>query len=535
MIEKLVIENFLQFESLAFDLDPELNILVGNNDAGKSTVIQALEMVLAGRIGGRSLEPELSPFWFTQSAVENYLSGIIAGNQVEPPTIVIEVYFRDDAALARLKGKNNSLARDVPGIRLEVSLDRAYSAEYAAYISEPTAVKSVPIEFYRVDRRDFAGESVVGTRALVTAVVIDASTLRLQSGTDYYLRKSISQNLTPEARAKLSLAFRSHREGLLSDPAFVAANAQLGSERTTLSKKSLALSTDSSARASWESGIIPHLDGIPFSQIGQGEQSAFKILLALEKSASDRNVVMIEEPENHLSHSNLNTLIGLIRERSVGQQLVLTTHSSFVLNKLGVEKLRLISNGTVGVLNGLEADTQSYFLRLSGYDTLRMVLARAVILVEGPSDELVVQKAYVQKYGCMPLEDGVDVMSVQALAFKRFLALGQALGCKIAVVTDLDDDASDAKARKRFEAFERDGVVRGFVGQAPNGRTLEPQLVAAAGRDLLNAVFKTDFDTDDLLQNYMTAEKTEAALAVFSYADTIPMPNYIDEAIAFVK
>ena len=36
----------------------------------------------------------------------------------------------------------------------------------------------------------------------------------------------------------------------------------------------------------------------------------------------------------------------------------------------------------------------NYFKKLPGYDTLRLVLAKRVILVEGPSDELVVQRAY---------------------------------------------------------------------------------------------------------------------------------------------
>lgn len=535
VIEKLVVRNFLQFESLDVDFDPELNIFVGDNDAGKSTVLQALEMVLTGRVSGRPIDGELSPFWFTQSVVADYIAGLTSGASTPAPAILIEAYFRDSDVLARIKGKNNLYGVDSAGIRLTIGLDSAYAEEYAAYIADPHAVKSVPIEFYRVERMDFAGESTYGSRPLVTAVVIDASTLRLQSGTDYYLRKSIAAHLTPEARAKLSLTFRSSRDELLNEPAFIAANALLSVERKTLSQKSLTLAADVSARASWETSIVPHLDSIPFSQVGQGEQSAFKILLALEKTGQDRHIVMVEEPENHLSHSKLNQLIALLSERSSGQQLILTTHSSFVLNKLGIDKLRLVSSGKVSSLGALSADTKSYFLRLSGYDTLRMVLARAVILVEGPSDELIVQKAYFQEYKRMPLEDGIDVLSVQSLAFKRFLELGRELGCKVAVVTDLDDTNSDAKARKRFEGFEVPGKMRGFVGEVADGKTLEPQLIAAAGRGALNALFETSFGSDEELRKYMTSQKTEAALKIFEHPGPVMMPKYIQDSVAFVK
>jgi len=41
-----------------------------------------------------------------------------------------------------------------------------------------------------------------------------------------------------------------------------------------------------------------------------------------------------------------------------------------------------------------------------------MILCRKAILVEGPSDELIVQKAYSKQKDRLPIEDEVDVISV---------------------------------------------------------------------------------------------------------------------------
>ncbi len=41
-----------------------------------------------------------------------------------------------------------------------------------------------------------------------------------------------------------------------------------------------------------------------------------------------------------------------------------------------------------------------------------MILASQTLLVEGPSDELVVQKAFLPTHGRLPLEAGVEVISV---------------------------------------------------------------------------------------------------------------------------
>ena len=67
-------------------------------------------------------------------------------------------------------------------------------------------------------------------------------------------------------------------------------------------------------------------------------------------------------------------------------------------------------------LADLLPDTKDYFMKLPGYNTLRLILSSKTILVEGPSDELIVQKAYKKKYGKLPLEDGVDVISVGCLS-----------------------------------------------------------------------------------------------------------------------
>ena len=58
-------------------------------------------------------------------------------------------------------------------------------------------------------------------------------------------------------------------------------------------------------------------------------------------------------------------------------------------------------------LTTLPEDTQEYFKRLPGYDTLRFILSDKVILVEGPSDELFVQKAYRKQMIMLPIEDGL--------------------------------------------------------------------------------------------------------------------------------
>jgi putative ATP-dependent endonuclease of OLD family len=60
-----------------------------------------------------------------------------------------------------------------------------------------------------------------------------------------------------------------------------------------------------------------------------------KIKLSLDdRNIQKSNIVLIEEAENHLSFPKLNQLIKYISDSHNNKQIVISTHSSFVANKL---------------------------------------------------------------------------------------------------------------------------------------------------------------------------------------------------------
>ena len=162
-------------------------------------------------------------------------------------------------------------------------------------------------------------------------------------------------------------------------------------------------------------------------------------------------------------------------------------------------------------------------------------------MLEGDSDELVVQRAYVDaNKGRLPIQDGIDVISV-GTAFLRFLELANKLAIPVAVVTDNDGDA-DAVAKKYasyhgsaniricFDSVVDTGTLK-IKDKPYNYNTLEPKLLKANNFAALNGVLKTSAKTDDELRVHMRANKTDTALAIFNSKTTINFPDYIIKAI----
>lgn len=547
VIDKVVIQNFKSFRSkFTLDLNAGLNIIVGDNEAGKSTILEAINLALTGLYNGRYLHNELSQYLFNESSVSEYITSLMNDQPMHPPAILIELYISggEEKEIAFMLGNGNSEKKPFSGISLKVEFNEKYKPEYEALIKGGD-VQTIPIEYYHVMWKTFDRSDSITARSIpLKSAFIDSSSARHQNGSDIYIGKIIKELLSPEEIVSVSQSHRKMKEHFMTDAPIKAINKKI-SVASKISEKEVSISVELSSKNAWESGLTTYLDDIPFHFIGRGEQSIVKTNLALaHNKAQGANVILIEEPENHLSHTKLNQLIKTVKDSCENKQIIVTTHSSFVANKLGLGDLILLSNKKTLKLNELSAGTKSFFEKIAGYDTLRLMLCDKAILVEGDSDELVVQKAYqVQNKGRLPIEDSIEVISV-GVSFPRFLEIADKLIKTVCVVTDNDGDVAAIKKKydsylgknKKenikicYDEFEDEGKLK--IGKKDfNYNTLEPKLLKANSLEVLNKVLGVTYAQIDDLHRYMRNNKTDCALRVFETEVPINYPQYILDAI----
>ncbi|WP_245363041.1 ATP-dependent nuclease [Neorhizobium galegae] len=526
-IERVIISNYRALKATEVVFDAEVNVVVGNNEAGKSTLLEAINLALKCQLNRRNAQYELHPFLINAEAIADFVAAHKSGKPTAPPKATIEVFFRMADEVADLVGSMNSRKADAPGITLTIKLDENFLPEYRAFVSDTDVLNSIPIELYEIEWMAFSGEPLTPQKIQLKSVLVDPSNSPNAYAANKYVLDIVRDYLTKSQAGELSLAYRTMRDRFQEDTRITALNEDLKGKQGVVSSKVLSVAMDTTTRSSWETGIMPHLDDIPFPLVGKGEQNSVKIKLAIE-AAEKCGVILIEEPENHLSHTNLGKLVSHLAERCKGRQLIISTHSSFVLNRLGIDHVLMFNGRTAITLNHLDPKTKAYFQRLPGHDTLRLILAKRSILVEGPSDDLIVQIGYRQRYGKLPLEDGVEVISV-GTSFSRFLEIAQHLKLDVDVVRDNDGDAAGKKAA--FAKFENEDTIHINIDDDDTARTLEPQLIKANGLPKMNQMLGIEFPDTDLLLEYCTNNKTEAALLLYERAKDLNIPKYIANAI----
>lgn len=541
-IKKIIIKNFKCFKDFSFELNKHMNILVGNNNEGKSTILEAIHLCLTGIFRGKYLRNNLTQDIFNNEIVNNYIEDVKINKNVTLPEMLIELYFEDADPI--LNGMENSQNKNESCISLCVKFDTRYQEEYQI-LKEKEEIVTLPIEYYKIDWKNSADKDITARTIPIKSILIDTSDANIRNGSDNCIARIVKDKLEEKEIIDISQAYRKIRDIFIKDSTIKSINTRL-SEESHFLDNTIEIDVEMLNRNDWEKAIITKINEVPFDYIGKGEQSSLKIELSLtNKRAENSGILLIEEPENHLTYAKLNKLINDISKLGKEKQIFITTHSSFVANKLGIENLELLNNKLLTKFENLTEDTRKFFIKKPGYDTLRFLLCKKAILVEGDADELIIQKAYFDKHKKLPIEDEIEVISV-GTTFLRFLELADLLKKETVVVTDNDGDieALEKKYKNYIRlnkkeyveiCYDKETHINQGTLKKNNGNfnydTLEPCMVRANNLKTLNKILKQDFQTEDELIKYMVNNKTECALEIFKSNENINYPIYIEEAI----
>lgn len=247
---------------------------------------------------------------------------------------------------------------------------------------------------------------------------------------------------------------------------------------------------------------------------------AAELLFLKEVIKGSLNLCLIEELEAHL-HPQAQMKIIESLSRQEGVQFILTSHSPNLASKLPLESLIVCKGDNVYPLRKGETllDNRDYAFLEHFLDVTKtnLFFAKGIILVEGWAEEILIP-VIAKKMGCDLTKKEVSIINVGSTAFLRFAKIftrkspDQDMQIPVSLVTDLD---CRPKLQTNGNALDlnEDGSVQFDSEQETNARNSKKQNFKEIETDNIKAHISDDWTLEwCLYESSLLKGKFEAAV-----------------------
>ncbi len=517
VITKLKLHNFRRFSKLVVDFDEQMNLLIGDNESGKSSILQSLDLVMSGsrsKVETLGLESLMNT-----DVVSEFLSGSKAYKDL--PVMWIEVYLNEQNN-SDLNGRNNSEVSDFDGLKLICEPMAAYGVEIADILKG--AEPNFPYEYYSISFQTFNGESYTGYRRFMKHLLLDGSQINNEYATREYVKEIYRAKVDDREKHKHRNEYRKHKSQFR--------NSVLKELNDRLDSYKFSVATNT--KSNLETDLTITENDISIENKGKGRQCFIKTEFAIQRSSTGNplDILLLEEPENHLSHTNMKNLVDMIAGTK-DKQLIVTTHNSLICTRLDLRKAIMLNSSSAepATLNKLPDDTAGFFVKAPDNNILEFILSKKVVLVEGDAEYMLMEALYKNVTDKELNDSDFHVISVGGTSFKMYLDLGKLLNIKTAVIRDNDGDFQK-KCIDNYNEYESETVKIFFYGNNTL-RTFE-LCMYEANKTVCDYLF-TNGHIKLTPQDYMLNNKAEAAFRLLEHKATeLIAPDYIKNALKWI-
>lgn len=513
---KLRAFNFKKFQFIEIDFKINTNVIIGDNESGKSSILLAIDLVLSG---SRSKVETLGlDTLFNNDAIQAFFT---TNTYESLPKLIIELYF-DKINDEQFFGKNNSLNKEHFGISLICSPIEESSEDVSEILKQKTT--NFPFEYYSIAFIKFGGHPYFGFKREFKHILLDNTMINNEYATNSYIKTLYNSSVTTSEKNKHLFAYRNYKIDF-REKELKALNDKVGKGKYEFSIKN-------NTKSNLESDLTITEANIDLQNRGKGRQCFIRTEFALQKNENELDYILLEEPENHLCYIHMHNLIERINE-SKNKQLFIATHCNLISSRLDLRNTILLnSNSKVSLdLGKLTETTANFFIKSPNNNILEFILSKKNILVEGDAEYILTEKFFELVIGKKPHSMNVHIISVGGTSFKRYMEIANLLKIKTAVIRDNDGNYED-NCIENYKDFVSPFVKVFFVSDN-NIRTFEISLYQL-NQKLCDELFSTRLRTRTV-QQYMLDEKTDCAYELLDKkGNELQVPRYIIDSISWV-
>lgn len=513
-IKKMVIRGLKKFKKLEIEFNNEYSVLIGENEIGKSTILLAIDIVL-----------NQANFYNGSSSLIRFLNDEMINEFFENPSLSTLPNIEIELFLELEKTPNNlnfcglhyeGADEPAEGIKFEFKFNEEFKNDID--LKNFAENNIIPIEYYVSSWKTFQGRSYFKKMLPFKFIFIDNSTNK-KDVFGSYAKNIYNNKINVQTQRELSANFNQTLSNFKEqnvDSLQINDFQSIGFE---------------SSKVEIEKLLDIYEGNISIKDMGRGKENLIRTELAINNDIFD--LILIDEPENHLSYTNTRKLIEKIKE-STGAQIIIASHSSLIISRLNLNNTILIGNKQTYPLTSLSKEANEYFKKIDNLDVLRFILAEKVILVEGAAEYIIINSVFQKIYGVSLDSKGIDIISLGSLSHEKYIELAEVLkNKKVAILKDND--------KKDNLIFEEKDNFKYFVEEDSNIWTLEVAFynenTVFFDEMYINKKTKAEYKEEEMpkAQAHMLKNKTDNALLIENHIDKLIIPKKIEEALEWIS
>ena len=410
-LESLRIKNYKHIGDsyIGFDKLENLNILVGQNNIGKSTLLQSIEMLISEDVTNRELSTDtMLEFGFcpTETEIKNVFredtyGGEIGINHFTFGAKYINEYISFEYQPIKAIGKEQITLSNIPGIpQIQItSYKRIDNFNYLANNYLNNNIRCLKLIKLSADRN--LVPEIQNSNRTVSEDGTGATNLLRQYLNVANLPNEVVENDILNALNQI-MKPETHFERIMCQE----------------------IETTDGPNSKWEVQLVNENGKIPISNSGSGLKTILLVLIKLFletrettnynfESLLTNTVFIFEELENNLHPAIQRNLFEFLYQwaKENNSQIFLTTHSTVPINMFsGRDNVTLThikkENNQIITNSALSFIENEYILMSLGVRASDILQSNAVIWVEGPSDRIYITK-WIELYSKGTLKENI--------------------------------------------------------------------------------------------------------------------------------
>ena len=451
-ISSVSIENFRAFkEKTVFHFNHGVTVLIGENDCGKSTVIDAIRYVL-GTTDQSWQRIELSDYYQENTDNEIHITITFSNLTVREKAAFLEclTYTKDEEIL--IINWSAKYMTNVKPHRTFVSVNCGRKADVAAPSAEARELLRVT---YLKPLRDAQAQMRSGRGSRLAQILSSIPDLNLGER-EYKEGIDITS---------LSLAgiFDLSNQLLAEHKVIKAVNKGIGDILNTelmlnndAVKTQITVAGDGNTDEKKIYSLLEKLDlniqkdsVSNYGNVGLGTSNLMSMACEMLLNQDNNELstfMLIEEPEAHIHAQRQLKLIQSMQKKGENQQVILTTHSPLLASVVELNNLLLIQNRKAFSMREgetmLDSSDYKFLERYLDATKANLFFAKGVIIVEGPGEALLLP-TLAQLLNRNLTDYGISIVDVKSTGLRRYARIfqrkeGDEINIPVSCITDRD-------------------------------------------------------------------------------------------------